>query len=83
MKPANNEYITLRNELLEIKTLLKMLVPKKASIAYLAESTGKSRQAIRNYLLKHFEPEVDYWIEGNKIYVGEHAATHILQRSVA
>jgi hypothetical protein len=74
------EYLELKGLILQQNALLLMLIPPKASIAYLAETTGKSRQAIRKYLYAHFEPEVDFWLENDKIFATKETAAHIISR---
>ena len=75
------EYIELKGMLSELKRMIKMLIPQKASVSYLAETTGKSRQSIRQFLINNFEPEVDYYIDGGKMYASQKAAITILMRS--
>ncbi|MBV5278267.1 MAG: hypothetical protein J0647_04410 [Campylobacteraceae bacterium] len=74
------EYLELKNLILQQQTLLKMLIPLKASVSHLANMTGKSRQAIRQYLIANFEPEVDFWIENGKIYTTKETAAQIISR---
>ena len=74
------EYLELKNLILQQQSLLKMLIPVKASVAHLANMTGKSRQAIRQYLIANFEPEVDFWIENGKIYANKETAAQIISR---
>lgn len=75
------EYTELKQILLELKSMIKIIIPQKASVSYLSESTGKSRQSIRQFLINNFEPEVDYWIKGGKMYASQKAAITILTRS--
>jgi hypothetical protein len=77
----NNEYLEIKSYLTQIVSVINMLIPKKVSVSYLAESTGKSRQAIHQYLMNNFEPEKDFWREGGKTYVDRETAISILQRS--
>ncbi len=79
---ATNEYLELKALLLQQQAILLMLIPAKASIARIAEITGKTRQAIRKYLLKNFEPEVDFWMENDKIIVSREAVIQIISRGV-
>lgn len=74
------EYLEIKSLLLQQQALLLMLIPSKASVAYLAETTGKSRQAIRKYLYAHFEPEVDFWLENDRIYTTKETAAHVISR---
>ena len=75
------EYLEIKGMLSELKRMIKMLIPQKASVSYLAETTGKSRQSIRQFLINNFEPEVDYYIDGGKMYASQKAAITILIRS--
>lgn len=75
------EYLELKGMLSELTQMMKMLIPKKATISYLSETTGKSRQSIRQFLINNFEPEVDYWLEGGKMFASQRAVITILTRS--
>lgn len=75
------EYLELKSMLSEMKRMIAMLTPKSASISYLSESTGKSRQSIRQFLINNFEPEVDYWVTGGKMFASQKAVITILTRS--
>ena len=81
------EEIKVVNQLLEIKQILlqqqsfiNLLLPKKVSISYLVDKTGKTRQSIRDYLINNFEPEEDFWKEGAKIYMSRETAITIQLR---
>lgn len=74
------ELIELKNELLEIKAMLNLLIPETTTIGYISKMTGKSRQAIRDYLINHFEPEVDFWKKDGKIIISKEVAVKLLQR---
>ena len=76
-----NEYIELKQLLSELKNMIRILVPQTASISYLSDLTGKSRQSIRQLLINNFEPEVDYWNKGGRIFVSQRVAIIILTRS--
>ena len=76
-----NEYIELKKLLSELKNMIRILVPQTSSISYLSDLTGKSRQSIRQLLINNFEPEVDYWNKGGKIFVSQRVAIIILTRS--
>lgn len=84
MKTTNNnnniEYIELKGMLAQLATMINMIIPAKVSVSYLAEATSKSRQAIRQYLLNNYEPDIDFWNEGGKTYVGKQVAINILSR---
>ena len=78
--PSSLEYLELKSLILQQQALLKMFIPVKASVAHLASMTGKSRQAIRQYLIANFEPEVDFWIENGKIFATKETAAQIISR---
>lgn len=77
----NNEYVEIKKYLTQLATMLEMLIPKKVSVSYLAENTGKSRQSIHQYLMNNFEPDRDFWREGGKVFVSKDAAISIMQRA--
>lgn len=76
-----SEYLELKGMISELKYMIQIIIPKKASVSYLAESTGKSRQSIRQFLINNFEPEVDYWLDGGKMFASQKAVITILTRS--
>lgn len=75
-----NEYLEVKGMLCQLVTMLHMLIPTKVSISYLADSTNKTRQSVRKFLINNFEPEKDYWIEGGKTFVSQQTAITILSR---
>lgn len=82
MKTKNNlEYLEMKKILGQLVTMINMIIPTKVSVSYLAESTNRSRQSVRQYLINNFEPEKDFWNEGGKTYVSKDAAISILQRA--
>lgn len=76
----SNEYLELKRLLLKQQTFLSLLIPQKMSISRISELSGKSRQAIRQYLLKHYEPEAEFWIEKDKIYVSKEVAVQLITK---
>ena len=76
-----NEYLELKGMISNLTSMVQMLIPQKASVSYLSETTGRSRQGIRNFLINNFEPEVDYWVENGKMFASQGAAITILTRS--
>jgi hypothetical protein len=76
------DYLELKGMISKQIGMLQMLIPQKATVSYLAESTGKSRQAIRQFLIKNFDPEEDFWTKGGKIYVSQDTAVAVLMRSI-
>lgn len=79
---SNMDYLELKGMISKQLGMLQMLIPQKATVSYLAESTGKSRQSIRQFLIKNFEPEVDFWNKGGKMYVSQDTAVAVLMRSI-
>lgn len=77
----NKEYIEIKNYLTQLTTMIEMLIPRKVSVRYLVESTGKSRNSIHQYLMNNFEPDRDFWREGGKVFVSKDAAISIMQRA--
>jgi len=75
-----NEYLEVKGMLSQLVTMIHMLIPQKVSVSYLAESTNKTRQSVRKFLINNFEPEKDYWNEGGKIFVSQQTAITILSR---
>jgi hypothetical protein len=68
------------NKLDEQNTLLEMAIPAKVSLSYLVECTGKTRQAMREYVMNNYIPKSDFWKEGGKIFVSRNVATAVLKR---
>ena len=82
MQTQNNlEYLEMKQMLGQLVTMISMIIPKKVSVSYLVESTGKSRQSVRQYLINNFEPDKDFWQEGGKTYVNKNVAVSILGRA--
>lgn len=63
------EYLEIKTLLLEQKAMLQSLFPNKVSLSFIKERTGLTRQAIRQKLINNFESEVDFWLEGGKIFM--------------
>lgn len=76
------ELLEIKQILLKQNEFLSLLIPQKMSVSRLCEITGKSRQSIRNYIINHFEPDVEFWVENGKITVSKEAAVQILARGV-
>lgn len=69
-----------RRDIIEIKSMLKLLIPKEFTISYIAAQTGKSRQAVQKWLERNAEPEVDYYKKGSKIIVSEQKALQYMSQ---
>ncbi|MCG3686755.1 hypothetical protein AB0W27_00135 [Aliarcobacter butzleri] len=76
------EYYEIKSLLLENRKKLEkleLLIPEKFEISYISDKTGLTRQAIRQRLLLKFEPKVDFWYEGAKIYLSQKVALQMLK----
>jgi predicted transcriptional regulator len=73
-----SELDTLKHDMKEIKQdqklILKLLSPKNYTIGKVADITGKSRQAVRDWLTNNAEPEVDFFKKDGKIFISEKVA---------
>ena len=74
------EYLEVKRLLTQMATMLNMIIPPKISVSYIAESTCKSRESVRQYLLNNFQPEKDFWKEGGKIFVSKEVAITLLSK---
>ena len=77
---SQTEYFEIKKLLLEQKKILETLFPNKVSISFIKERTGLTRQGIRDKLINNFQPEVDFWKEGGKIYMSKNVAFQILNK---
>ena len=75
---SQTEYFEIKKLLLEQKKILETLFPNKVSISFIKERTGLTRQGIRQKLINNFEPEVDFWQEGGKIFMSKSVALQLL-----
>ena len=73
------EYFEIKKLLLEQKVMIETLFPNKVSISFIKERTGLTRQGIRQKLINNFEPEVDFWHEGGKIFMSKKVAFQLLK----
>ena len=58
---------------------LELLIPEKFDISFVVKKTGLTRQAIRQRLYIKFEHKVDFWMEGDKIYMSQKVALQMLK----
>ena len=80
-----SELEAIKHDMQEMKRnqelILKLLSPKEFTIGKISEITGKTRQAVRDWLTKNAEPEVDFSKKNGKIIVSEKVAlTYINER---
>ena len=79
---SQTEYCEIKSLLLQNREKLEkleLLIPDKFEISYISDKTGLTRQAIRQRLLLKFEPKVDFWYEGRKIYLSQKVALLMLK----
>lgn len=75
---TNSESKQILLEIVDRLKKIELFLPDKIDIAYAVNKTGLSRQAIRQKLLRNYVPEVDFWIEGNKIFMSRNVALKML-----
>ncbi len=78
---SSEEFFELKNLLLEQRALLNILIPNNVPLSFICDRTGKSRQAVRDYLHYNYREEKDFYLKKGKIYIAKEAAIQILQRS--
>jgi hypothetical protein len=76
---SQTEYCEIKKLLLKQKAILETLFPNKVSISFIKERSGLTRQGIRQKLINNFEPEVDFWQEGGKIFMSKNVAFQLLK----
>ncbi|HJE03688.1 MAG TPA: hypothetical protein K8U92_07405 [Aliarcobacter thereius] len=79
---SQTEFYELKSLILEQREKfekLELLIPEKFEISFVTRKTGLTRQAIRQRLINKFEPEVDFWMEGGKIYLSQKVALQMIK----
>ena len=79
---SQTEYCEIKRLLLENREKLEkleLLIPEKFDISFVVKKTGLTRQAIRQRLLIKFEHKVDFWMEGDKIYMSQKVALQMIK----
>ena len=79
---SQTEYCEIKRLLLENREKLEkleLLIPEKFDISFVVKKTGLTRQAIRQRLLIKFRHKVDFWIEGDKIYMSQKVALQMIK----
>ncbi len=82
---SQTEFYELKKLILEQREKLEkleLLIPEKFDISFVIKKTGLTRQAIRQRLYIKFEHKVDFWMEGDKIYMSQKVALQMLKRGV-
>lgn len=79
-----SELETLKHEMKEIKRnqeyIIKLLSPKQYTVSKIAEITGKTRQAVRDWIINNAEPEVGFFKKDGKIIVSEEVAMQYINK---
>ena len=72
------ELDTIKHDMKEIKQnqelILRLLYPKDFSVKNVARITGRTRQAVREWVLKNGEPDVDFYKKGTILMLSEEVA---------
>ena len=79
---SQTEYCEIKSLVLENREKLEkleLLIPEKFDISFVVKKTGLTRQAIRQRLLIKFEHKVDFWMEGDKIYMSQKVALQMIK----
>ena len=79
---SQTEYCEIKRLLLENREKLEkleLLIPEKFDISFVVKKTGLTRQAIRQRLYIKFEHKVDFWMEGDKIYMSQKVALQMIK----
>ena len=79
---SQTEYCEIKSLLLQNREKLEkleLLIPEKFDISFVVKKTGLTRQAIRQRLLIKFEHKVDFWMEGDKIYMSQKVALQMIK----
>ena len=68
----------LKHELIEIKRnqelILSILSPEEYTVRMVSKITGRTRQAVREWVLKNGEPDVDFYKKGTILMLSEEVA---------
>ena len=79
---SQTEYCEIKSLLLENREKLEkleLLIPEKCDISFVVKKTGLTRQAIRQRLMIKFKHKVDFWMEGDKIYMSQKVALQMIK----
>ena len=79
---SQTEFYELKKLILEQREKLEkleLLIPEKFDISFVIKKTGLTRQAIRQRLYIKFEHKVDFWMEGDKIYMSQKVALQMIK----
>lgn len=57
----------------------KMFIPKSPTIAYVANTTGMTKQAIQKHLYNNFESGVDFILKNGKIILAQETALTLIK----
>lgn len=79
---SQTEFYELKKLILEQREQrekLELLIPEKFDISFVIKKTGLTRQAIRQRLMIKFKHKVDFWMEGDKIYMSQKVALQMIK----
>jgi len=74
-----------REEFIELKRnqelIISLLKPKEWTVSRVAELSGRTPQAVRDWLVNNAEPEVGFYYKNGKLIISEEVAlTYINKR---
>lgn len=75
-----NEYLELKNLILNLTNTVNLLVPNKSTVSHICNISGQSRQTVTSYLYRNFEPESDFWKKNGKIEISKETTIALLRR---
>lgn len=79
-----SEIEALKHDMKEIKRnqefIIKLLSPKEYTVPIIAKITGKTRQAVRDWLTKNAEPDIGFFKKDGKIIVSEEVALQYINK---
>ena len=79
---SQTEFYEIKKLILEQREKLEkleLLIPEKFDISFIVKKTGLTRQGIRKKLLIKFKHKVDFWMEGDKIYMSQKVALQMIK----
>lgn len=54
--------------------ILKLLLPKEFTVSTVAKITGRTRQAVRDWVMKNEEPDVGFYKKNGRLMLSEEVA---------
>jgi len=78
---SDQEFLELKGLLLEQRALLNILIPDNVPLSFICERSGKTRQAVRQYLNRNYQENIDFYTKKGRIYIAKKVAIELLYRS--